>query len=76
MVHDIGIGMSLEKQQDMCEEIGSVDSAIQCKSLGLGLICVKQLVHEMNGKIILSSIEGKTTTIECKIPVQLPNSTD
>ncbi len=76
MVHDTGIGISLEKQQDMCEELESAGSAMQYKVLGLGLTCVKQLVHEMNGKIILSSIEGKTTTVECKIPVQLPNSTD
>ncbi len=76
MVHDTGIGISLEKQQDMCEELASFDSARQYKVLGLGLICVKQLIHEMHGKIVLSSIEGKTTTIECKIPIQLPNSTD
>lgn len=76
MVHDTGIGISQEKQQDMCEELESFDSAMQYKVLGLGLMCVKQLIHEMKGKIVLSSIEGKTTTIECKIPVQLPNSTD
>ncbi len=76
MVHDTGIGISVEKQQDMYEELESAGSAMQYKVLGLGLTCVKQLVHEMNGKIILSSIEGKTTTVECKIPVQLPNSTD
>ncbi len=62
MVHDTGIEMSLEKQQDMCEELASFDSARQYKVLGLGLTCVKQLVHEMKGKIELSSIEGKTTT--------------
>ncbi|WP_341764054.1 sensor histidine kinase [Candidatus Tisiphia endosymbiont of Beris chalybata] len=76
MVHDTGIGLLKEKQQDMSEEFESFDSAMQYKVLGLGLMCVKQLIHEMNGKIVLSSIEGKTTTIECKIPVQLPNSTD
>ncbi|WP_375326846.1 ATP-binding protein [Candidatus Tisiphia endosymbiont of Nemotelus uliginosus] len=71
-----GIGLSKEKQQDICEKLGSFGSASQCKELGLGLIYVKQLIHEMKGKIELSSEEGKTTTIECKIPVQLPNSTD
>ncbi len=76
MVHDTGIGISVEKQQDMREELESFDSTIQYKVLGLGLICVKQLIHEIKGKIELSSIEGKTTTVECKIPVQLSNSTD
>ncbi len=76
MVHDTGIGISQEKQQDMCEELENFDSAMQYQELGLGLMCVKQLIHEMKGKIELSSEEGKTTTVECKIPVQLPNSTD
>ncbi len=76
MVHDTGIGISQEKQQDMREELESVDSAMQYQELGLGLMCVKQLIHEMKGKIVLSSIEDKTTTVECKIPVQLPNTSD
>ncbi len=76
IVHDTGIGISPEKQQHICEELGNLNSATQCKELGLGLIFVRQLIHEMNGAIELSSEEGKTTTALCKIPVQLPNSTD
>ncbi|WP_375327445.1 sensor histidine kinase [Candidatus Tisiphia endosymbiont of Nemotelus uliginosus] len=76
IVHDTGIGISEEKQQYICEEIGSISSSTQCKGLGLGLMFVKQLIHEMHGAIELSSEEGKTTTVECKIPVKLPNSTD
>ncbi len=37
---------------------------------------VRQMIHEMNGAIELSSEEEKTTTVECKIPVKLPSSTD
>ncbi|WP_341764120.1 ATP-binding protein [Candidatus Tisiphia endosymbiont of Beris chalybata] len=67
----------LKKSSNLfAQNFGSLNSATQCQELGLGLICVKQLVQEINGKIELSSEEGKTTTIECKIPVQLPNSTD
>ncbi len=76
IVHDTGIGISKEKQHHIGEELGSPSSATQCKELGLGLIFVKQLIHEMNGTIELSSEEGKTTTVECKIPVKLLNSID
>ncbi|WP_375326927.1 sensor histidine kinase [Candidatus Tisiphia endosymbiont of Nemotelus uliginosus] len=76
IVHDTGIGIPLEKQQDMCEDFGNHSSATQCKGLRLGLMFVRQLIHEMHGAIELSSEEGKTTTVECKIPVTLLNSTD
>lgn len=76
IVHDTGIGLSEEKQQYICEELAEFNSTMQCKGLGLGLIFVRQLIHEMNGKVELSSEEGKTTTVECKIPVKLPSSTD
>ncbi|WP_375327538.1 ATP-binding protein [Candidatus Tisiphia endosymbiont of Nemotelus uliginosus] len=68
--------MSQEKQQHICEELGSLSSSTQCKELGLGLMFVRQMIHEMNGAIELSSEEEKTTTVECKIPVKLPSSTD
>ncbi|EER22266.1 MULTISPECIES: sensor histidine kinase [spotted fever group] len=72
MVHDTGIGIHQEKQQYICEEFVKFNSALQCKGLGLGLMFVKQLINEMHGEITLSSEEGKTTTVECKVPVKLP----
>lgn len=50
------------------------ESAIKLGSvkLGFGLSLVKKFIHELQGKIELSSKEGKNTTFTLKIPVKVP----
>ena len=44
---------------------------MQGKGLGLGLMFVKQLIEELQGKIELSSQQDKNTTVTCYLPVKL-----
>ncbi|WP_250311980.1 sensor histidine kinase [Rickettsia endosymbiont of Oedothorax gibbosus] len=72
IVHDTGIGIAEGTQQDMHKELDDANTIAKYnKGLGLGLTFVKQLINEMDGKITITSKEGKSTTITCQVPVKL-----
>lgn len=77
IVHDTGVGFSLEEQQKIQEYFSSSDCPIffLCQSnIGLGFILAKQFLKELNGNIEVSSEEGKRATFTCQIPVKLPEA--
>ncbi|SHF00571.1 two-component system, OmpR family, phosphate regulon sensor histidine kinase PhoR [Tissierella praeacuta DSM 18095] len=69
-VMDTGIGIPSEKQDRVFERFYRVDKSRSKKvnGTGLGLSIVKHTVEHHGGKVSLSSIEGKGTTIEVKLP--------
>ena len=75
IVHDTGIGITEEKQLDIHKELDEANATTKYnKELGLGLIFVNQLIKEMDGKMNITSKEGKSTTVTCSIPVKLPTN--
>lgn len=69
-VSDTGIGIPKEHQNRIFERFYRVDKSRSKKvnGTGLGLSIVKHTIEYHGGKISLSSIEGKGTTIEVKLP--------
>lgn len=69
-ISDTGIGIPLENQDRIFERFYRVDKSRSRKvnGTGLGLSLVKHTVEHHGGKISLSSIEGKGTNIEVKLP--------
>lgn len=69
-VRDTGIGIPSEMQNRVFERFYRVDKSRSKKvnGTGLGLSIVKHTVEYHGGKISLSSIEGKGTSIEVKLP--------
>ena len=70
IVHDTGIGLNEEIQEYLRREYDKFD--IQYDTLMSGLNFVKRLVDELNGEIEVTTIEDKSSTIVCNIPVKLP----
>ena len=70
IVHDTGIGLNNEIQEYLRKEYDAFDT--QHDESIWGLSFVKRLVAELNGEIEVTSIEGKSSTIVCNIPVRLP----
>ncbi|WP_375332612.1 MULTISPECIES: sensor histidine kinase [unclassified Candidatus Tisiphia] len=75
IVHDTGIGMSEEQRQYIYKQLNGLDGeelatdSSSESTLGLGLSLVKQFIYEVNGKIDVSSRQGKSTTFTLQIPV-------
>jgi signal transduction histidine kinase len=67
--------MSEEQRQYIYKQLNGLDGeelatdSSSESTLGLGLSLVKQFIYEVNGKIDVSSRQGKSTTFTLQIPV-------
>ncbi|MDR3504006.1 MAG: response regulator [Legionella sp.] len=72
IVHDSGIGMSQENQQDIYLQFKRLTPSYQgiYKGPGLGLYVVKQFIDDVAGEIYVASELHKGTSFTCIIPLQ------
>lgn len=73
IVEDTGIGMPIEKQQEIYLQFRRLSPSYKgiYKGIGLGLFVVKQFIEELNGEIHVESEVGKGTIFTCLIPLQV-----
>jgi PAS domain S-box-containing protein len=64
--NDTGLGMSNE----VLERMGTPFFTTKAKGMGLGLSICRRIVEAHNGKIRVSSIEGKGTTFTVTFPIE------
>ncbi|WP_425362768.1 sensor histidine kinase [Candidatus Tisiphia endosymbiont of Hybos culiciformis] len=90
VIHNTAIGLSEEMQQYLYKQLNSLDGSLIFTSstnngkdisessieLGLGLNLIKQFIYELNGKIDISSMQGKGTIVILQIPVTLHSAED
>lgn len=71
-VRDTGIGMSKEQSDNVFTAFEHVDNSMtkRYSGTGLGLSITKSLTELLNGKIKVTSIEGKGSTFEVSIPTK------
>jgi signal transduction histidine kinase len=62
---------SATDEEDIDREDATIDTESPVK-LGFGLSLMKKFIRELQGKIELSSKEGKSTTFTLQIPVKVP----
>lgn len=72
MIEDTGIGMPVEKQQEVYLQFRRLSPSYKgiYKGAGLGLFIVKRFIEELQGEIYVDSEIGKGTTFTCLIPLQ------
>ncbi|WP_133136418.1 response regulator [Legionella rowbothamii] len=72
IIHDSGIGMSQENQQDIYLQFKRLTPSYQgiYKGSGLGLYLVKQFIDDLAGEIYVASELHKGTSFTCIIPLQ------
>jgi PAS domain S-box-containing protein len=72
-VIDSGIGIALDKQEDVFVRFKRLTPSYEgiYKGAGLGLTIVKQFMDDMNGEIYLDSQPQKGTTFTCIIPLDI-----
>ncbi|MCA0403932.1 MAG: response regulator [Proteobacteria bacterium] len=73
-VIDSGVGMPVEKQQDIYLQFKRLTPSYKgiYKGAGLGLYIVRQFIDELEAEISVSSQVGKGTSFTCVIPLQEP----
>ena len=72
-VEDTGKGICIEEQNHLFESFSQANVSINREfgGTGLGLAICQQLTHLMNGQIDVTSILGKGSTFEVKIPLKV-----
>jgi len=72
-IEDTGIGIPVDKQDDVFRSFSQADGSISRKygGTGLGLAITKQLTHLMGGELTLSSEPGKGSTFSLIMPAGL-----
>ncbi|UTF51124.1 PAS domain S-box protein [Desulfomicrobium sp. ZS1] len=75
-VMDTGIGIPLEKQQNLFNPFFQVEGAYnrRYQGAGLGLAIVRRLVELMGGHITLDSVFGEGTAVHVALPLGLTES--
>lgn len=75
-VVDTGIGIPKEKQDQLFQQFSQTDASISRKygGSGLGLVICERLVEQMNGKIWVTSEQGKGSTFSFTLHLDLPKS--
>ncbi|HSX58118.1 MAG TPA: ATP-binding protein [Candidatus Saccharimonadales bacterium] len=70
LVADNGVGIPKDKQKDLFQKFSRIENPLSktITGSGLGLYTVKQLVEKQNGRIWLSSVEGKGSTFGFSLP--------
>lgn len=73
-VHDTGIGISAEQQQQLFQPFQQADSSITRRygGTGLGLVITQRLVTMMGGEIKLSSLPGQGSSFTVMIQLEIP----
>jgi len=71
-VEDTGIGIPVEKQEEIFEKFSRLSPSGQnlYKGLGLGLWIVKELVKNLKGTIQVESREGYGACFTCELPIR------
>lgn len=74
IVEDSGVGVPLERQQEIYVQFTRLTPSYQgiYKGAGLGLSVVKQFIDELGGEIYLESEPRKGSKFICIIPLQEP----
>ncbi|MEL6287414.1 MAG: ATP-binding protein [Pseudomonadota bacterium] len=70
-VADTGVGIPVDKQEEIFERFVSNPSGTRHRGAGLGLSVVRSLVDLHGGTISLSSVPGEGTTMIVRIPARL-----
>lgn len=72
-VEDTGIGIPVEKQQEIFEEFTQVDAGITRRygGSGLGLAICRKLTELMDGSIKLASNTGQGTKVTVELPLEV-----
>jgi PAS domain S-box-containing protein len=75
-IEDSGIGIPEEKLDLIFEPFYQIeDASFTNQGIGIGLTLVKQLLHEMGGRIGVESEEGKGSTFRFTLPLYLEDRT-
>nr|BDT29724.1 HAMP domain-containing histidine kinase [Bacteriovorax sp. HI3] len=69
VVQDEGLGVPLEKQEQIFERFERASDDPGVSGLGLGLYISKQIVEAHNGKIFIESVIGKGSSFIMKFPL-------
>ncbi|MDX2164129.1 MAG: response regulator [Gammaproteobacteria bacterium] len=74
IVTDTGIGIPLEKQQEIFLQFKRLTPSYEgiYKGAGLGLSITKKFLDDIQGEIYVESTIGQGTTFTCVIPLQKP----
>lgn len=73
-VTDTGIGIAADKTAQVFERFNTIDAPVSssgAKGSGLGLALCRELLHLMDGTIMLSSEVGVGTTVDIFIPFKI-----
>ena len=65
--NDTGLGIS----EEVLERMGTPFFTTKAKGMGLGLSICRRIVEAHNGKLLVSSTEGKGTTFTVTFPIEL-----
>jgi CheY-like chemotaxis protein len=73
-VHDSGIGIKKEDQEQLFKPFYQLDSSTTKKyeGTGLGLAIVKRLVEMLQGQVLIESEQGAGSTFIVEIPFEIP----
>lgn len=75
-VFDSGIGIPLEKHEEIFESFKQADSGTTRKfgGTGLGLAIVRNLARALEGEVCVASVEGEGTTFTVDLPLKLADA--
>ncbi|MBM3887362.1 response regulator, partial [Candidatus Dependentiae bacterium] len=71
-VQDTGIGIPVEKREDIFSDFTKLIPSHKARyhGLGLGLTILKEFITDLNGEVYVESQPGKGSTFSCMIPLK------